>query len=112
MTFDYLILPFLYFAGGILIAWLGIRRMVSLSAMPLRTWRKVAERIFLTIVVLISAVVAISSAYNAIAIQVFWAQQHAPGSFYKVNGHTMHLDCTGSGSPTIVLEAGWESPRR
>jgi pimeloyl-ACP methyl ester carboxylesterase len=28
-----------------------------------------------------------------------------PGAFYVVNGHQMHIHCTGSGSPTVVLEA-------
>ena len=29
-----------------------------------------------------------------------------PGRSYSVNGHLLHLDCTGSGSPTVVLENG------
>ncbi len=29
-----------------------------------------------------------------------------PGSFYTVNGTRMHLDCTGEGSPSVILEAG------
>jgi pimeloyl-ACP methyl ester carboxylesterase len=28
-----------------------------------------------------------------------------PGSLHAVDGHQMHLQCTGSGSPTVVLEA-------
>jgi pimeloyl-ACP methyl ester carboxylesterase len=50
--------------------------------------------------------VAGSSAYNAIAIYHFWAANQPPGDFYSVNGHRMHIICTGSGSPTIVLESG------
>lgn len=30
----------------------------------------------------------------------------APGTMYDVGGHRLHLDCTGSGSPTVVLENG------
>jgi pimeloyl-ACP methyl ester carboxylesterase len=30
----------------------------------------------------------------------------APGSFYDVEGHRLHLHCTGTGSPTVVLENG------
>jgi pimeloyl-ACP methyl ester carboxylesterase len=30
----------------------------------------------------------------------------APGKMYDVGGHRLHLDCTGSGSPTVVLENG------
>ncbi len=30
----------------------------------------------------------------------------APGATYLVNGHRLHLDCRGSGSPTVVLFSG------
>lgn len=30
----------------------------------------------------------------------------APGSLYDVGGHRLHLYCTGTGSPTVVLETG------
>ena len=29
-----------------------------------------------------------------------------PGRFVDVDGHKMHLDCTGQGAPTVVLESG------
>ncbi|MGA2084904.1 MAG: alpha/beta hydrolase [Terracidiphilus sp.] len=107
MIFDYVVMPAIFLTAGILIVWLSVRRMISLSTKPCRMWRKVAERIVLSIVVLVAATLALSSAYNAIAMQIFWATHPAPGSFYQVNGHKMHLYCTGSGSPTIVLEAGF-----
>lgn len=30
----------------------------------------------------------------------------APGSLYDVGGHRLHLHCTGTGAPTVVLEQG------
>lgn len=30
----------------------------------------------------------------------------APGTLYDVGGHRLHMNCTGSGSPTVVLENG------
>lgn len=30
----------------------------------------------------------------------------APGQLYEVDGRTMHLDCHGEGSPTVVVQAG------
>jgi pimeloyl-ACP methyl ester carboxylesterase len=30
----------------------------------------------------------------------------APGRFVQIDGRALHLHCTGSGSPTVVLEAG------
>ena len=39
-------------------------------------------------------------------------QQSMPGRLVDVGGHRLHLNCTGSGSPTVVLEpgAGMSSP--
>ncbi|HEY3437395.1 MAG TPA: alpha/beta hydrolase [Actinotalea sp.] len=34
------------------------------------------------------------------------AAYSAPGRLVEVDGHTMHLYCTGTGSPTVVLESG------
>ncbi|HEY1210619.1 MAG TPA: alpha/beta hydrolase [Terracidiphilus sp.] len=106
MDFDYVVMPAIIFVIGILIVWLSMRRILSLSKKSYRMWRKVAERIVLSVVVLLAAFVAGSSAYNAIAIYHFWAANQPPGDFYSVNGHRMHIICTGSGSPTIVLESG------
>jgi pimeloyl-ACP methyl ester carboxylesterase len=107
MTFDYIVMPVFFILLGILITWLSVHRMIALSQKPIRRWRKVTERIVLSLVGLVAAALVLSSGYNAIVGQIFWATQSAPGSFYQVNGHKMHLYCTGSGSPTIVLEAGW-----
>lgn len=30
----------------------------------------------------------------------------APGSLFEVEGHRMHLHCTGQGAPTVVLDSG------
>lgn len=106
MDFDYVILPAIIFVVGVLLIWLSVRRFCSLSTKSYRTWRKVAERVVLSGVVILVAAVAGSSAFNAIAVHYFWAHNAPPGAFYSVNGHRMHILCTGSGSPTIVLESG------
>jgi pimeloyl-ACP methyl ester carboxylesterase len=42
--------------------------------------------------------------------QVTESQQYKPlGSLIDVNGRKLHLDCTGSGSPTIILVAGGDA---
>jgi pimeloyl-ACP methyl ester carboxylesterase len=33
-----------------------------------------------------------------------------PGQLFDVGGHKLHISCTGSGSPTVVLEAGLGEP--
>ena len=46
-----------------------------------------------------------------------WQHAHnpVPGDFYSVDGRQMHLFCSGTGSPTILIEAaasadwlGWQ----
>ena len=106
MDFDYVVLPAILLVVGVLVIWLSVRRFRSLSTRSYRTWRKVVERIALSVVVLLAAFVAGSSTYNAIALHYFWAHNQPPGDFYSVNGHRMHIICTGNGSPTIVLESG------
>lgn len=106
MDFDYVVLPAIIFVVGVWLIWLSVSRIRLLSTKSYRTWRKVVERIVLSVVVILVAVLAGSSAYNAIALHYFWTTNQPPGAFYSVNGHRMHINCTGSGSPTIVLEAG------
>jgi pimeloyl-ACP methyl ester carboxylesterase len=106
MDFDYVALPVIIVIVGVVLIWLSLRRILSLSTKSYRTWRKVVERIALSVVVILAAAMAGSSAYNTIALHIFWAHNAPPGAFYSVNGHRMHLNCTGSGSPTIVLESG------
>lgn len=37
-----------------------------------------------------------------------WQHSHnpVPGNLYSVNGRRMHIDCSGAGSPTLVIETG------
>jgi hypothetical protein len=106
MDFDYVAMPAIIFVIGILIAWLCIQRIRSHTKKSYRVGRKVAERIVLSIVALVATVVAGSSSFNAITLHHFRATNPPPGAFYTVNGHRMRINCTGSGSPTIVLESG------
>jgi pimeloyl-ACP methyl ester carboxylesterase len=103
---DYVAMPALILAVGILVIWLSLRRMSSLSARGYGSWRQLAERIVFSVAVLLAAALAGSSAFNAVALYCFRAVNPPPGAFYTVDGHRMRIDCTGSGSPTIVLESG------
>ena len=101
---DYALVPALIVLLGILIAWFSVRRVMSLRSKILPSWRKVTERIVLSLVALVAVVLAASSGFNAIALHHF--RSKPPGQMYQVNGLQMRIDCTGSGSPTIVLDAG------
>jgi pimeloyl-ACP methyl ester carboxylesterase len=106
MDFDDVVVPAIILLIGVLVIWLSVRRILSLSTKVSRRWRRVAERMVLSVAVLFAAVVAGSASFNAIARLWLHARHPAPGRIYVVDGYKMHIDCTGSGSPTIVLDAG------
>jgi len=49
---------------------------------------------------------AIGGAYQTVATSVDRASAAMPGQLIDVGGHRLYLYCTGSGSPTVVLESG------
>ncbi|MFY9803533.1 MAG: alpha/beta hydrolase [Candidatus Acidiferrales bacterium] len=69
-------------------------------------WRRVGETVVLSLVVLLAASLAALAAFNAAASQYFFSRHTAPGKLYDVAGYKMHLNCTGAGSPTLLLDAG------
>jgi pimeloyl-ACP methyl ester carboxylesterase len=106
MDLDYVVVPALILLIGILVIWLSIRRLLSLSAKVSGRCRRIAERIVLPVIVLVVGGIAASAIFNAIALHWFRAHNPPPGEIYIVDGHKMRMYCTGSGTPTIVLEAG------
>jgi len=60
--------------------------------------------IVLSLLALAAVVVAGSSGFNAIVL--YHVRHSPPGQTLLVGGHEMRIDCRGSGSPTIVLDAG------
>lgn len=104
MDFDYVVVPCLIVLVAILICWLCIRRILAVRGKGYRMWRRVTERVVLSLVVLVAVAVGASTAFNALAILYYRATM--PGKFYDVGGYKMHIYCTGQGSPTLVLDAG------
>ena len=45
------------------------------------------------------------SLWNLVVTKWQHAHDPVPGNFYSVDGRQMHLYCSGTGSPTIVIEA-------
>jgi pimeloyl-ACP methyl ester carboxylesterase len=55
------------------------------------------------------AVLAVASVGGAVATIALASDQYSdamPGQSYDVGGYRLHLNCTGSGSPTVVLQSG------
>jgi pimeloyl-ACP methyl ester carboxylesterase len=101
-----LTLPIVIVLIAILIITLSIRRLRTPQRAPHAKRRRITERVLLTLVILVCVFLAGSTIYNAAAHRYYRAIYPAPGKIYSVNGHDMHLYCTGEGSPTLVLEAG------
>ena len=52
------------------------------------------------------AIAATGAAYNTLSLRHYRKLAGVPGKLYDVGGYSMHLYCTGQGSPTIVLDSG------
>lgn len=89
-----------------IICFLAVRRWNTLRSEQYRRWRRICEHVVLAAFMVGSVAVAASTAFNAFATQHYWAKHPVPGQIYKVDGHNMHIYCMGSGSPTIILDAG------
>jgi pimeloyl-ACP methyl ester carboxylesterase len=69
----------------------------------LRRWIK---RTFLVLVGLIFAVVVAGTIWEAVAWRGTVAKYPPLGKLVDIGGRRLHLDCRGTGSPIVVLEAG------
>ncbi|HEX5811297.1 MAG TPA: alpha/beta hydrolase [Pseudonocardia sp.] len=52
------------------------------------------------------AVTAVAGAGESISLARDHGRYPMPGALHDVGGHRLHLNCTGTGSPTVVLENG------
>ena len=61
-------------------------------------------------VIAVMALAAIGGAIETVVERVEDNKYDMPGELVDVGGHRLHLHCTGSGSPTVILEAGLGEP--
>jgi pimeloyl-ACP methyl ester carboxylesterase len=57
-------------------------------------------------VLLLAIVFATAAAYDRWAFRHYRSSYKLPGQLFTVDGFKMHLFCTGSGTPTVILESG------
>jgi pimeloyl-ACP methyl ester carboxylesterase len=57
-------------------------------------------------VIALVAVTAVAGAVETVTLARDHGRFEMTGALYDVGGHRLHLDCTGTGSPTVVLENG------
>jgi pimeloyl-ACP methyl ester carboxylesterase len=90
-------------------AWIWPAPLVALVAWSIRRVRaEVPGRTkwLLYPVLGVLAATAIGALGNNITSQIQGNAMAMPGRLYDVGGHRLHLNCTGTGSPTVVLESG------
>ena len=78
--------------------WTGLRVRRSLAAR--------SGRWLLYPVVAFMVGAAVGGTVESVAVDADRQCLAMPGRSYDVGGHRLHLDCTGSGSPTVVLQSG------
>ena len=79
--------------------------MDKLQPRSYRGWRR-AGKVVGGLVVVLVLLGAVGATWNYLAVRHDRKANPPPGRIYDVNGHAMHLYCTGTGSPTLVLESG------
>jgi hypothetical protein len=86
------------FALLTLVPWMLIRARRQLRS-PSRTW-------LLYPVLAVLALASVGGGYQTVREAADARAFPPPGQLIDVGGHRLHLSCTGSGSPTVVLEPG------
>jgi pimeloyl-ACP methyl ester carboxylesterase len=52
------------------------------------------------------AAASVGGTFATVTLALDHTRDQMPGAVYDVGGHRLHLTCTGTGSPTVVLENG------
>ncbi len=80
--------------------------VVWMIAASRRQLRSHARRWLLYPVFAVLALAALGGAWQTVSAAVDRASTAMPGQLIDVGGHRLYLHCTGSGSPTVVLQSG------
>jgi pimeloyl-ACP methyl ester carboxylesterase len=72
---------------------------------PFKVWRWI-KRIVATLAILTLAVAAAIACYDRAVVWRLTSTHPPPGQIVEVRGRKMHINCSGTGAPTIVLESG------
>jgi pimeloyl-ACP methyl ester carboxylesterase len=67
--------------------------------------RRVAKVLLWSVVVLLVLAIA-GTIYQAVATELAERAYPPPGEMVDAGGHSLHINCVGQGSPTVILDAG------
>lgn len=76
------------------------------GAHPIRRGRKLLRWLGGIVTALLVLVIA-GAIYESASESADARAYPPPGQMVDVGGYRLHLNCTGAGSPTVVIEAGW-----
>ena len=79
---------------------------VWMVVMARRRLRGRSGRLLLYPVLGVLALAALGGGYQVVGAAADARAYPMPGQWVDVGGHSLHLNCTGSGSPTVVLQPG------
>lgn len=80
-----------------------IKRVNSIKSSFVWRWTK---RIFIGITGLFIALVIAGLVFQFVATKIDEAKYPASGKMIEIGDYRLHLNCTGEGSPTVILDAG------
>jgi pimeloyl-ACP methyl ester carboxylesterase len=69
-------------------------------------FRRWTKRILLGLLALLILLVIVGSIYEALGRKNAREAYPPPGKLVDIGGRKMHIDCRGTGSPTVILESG------
>jgi pimeloyl-ACP methyl ester carboxylesterase len=83
---------------AVLVVWMIMRTRRDLRS-PSRRW--LLYPVFASLLL-----TSVGGAYETVSEAAEPADSTMPGQLVDIGGHSLHLNCTGSGSPTVLLEPG------
>ena len=78
----------------------------SRSSRPPRTTRQRLLRLLAVFSLVLAGLLLLGLISQAVANAVDAARYPAPGKLVDIGGYQLHINCTGTGSPTVILDAG------
>ncbi|MCB1685265.1 MAG: alpha/beta hydrolase [Pseudomonadales bacterium] len=70
---------------------------------------KILKKLVIGLIILLIGLALSGATYQWLAERSDRQNFPAPGSLYSIDGLQLHLDCRGTGSPVVILEAGLTS---
>jgi pimeloyl-ACP methyl ester carboxylesterase len=78
----------------------------SVTSSPRRTIRRPLLRVLVICSLSLVGFLLLGLSYQAIASALDASRYAPPGKLVDIGGYRLHINCTGTGSPTVILDAG------